>query len=391
MAPVMRARPILAIDVGSTKVAAVLARMQGASHFAIQAAAVARYPLACAAWPGEPEQIARAVEQALEQLAPAEPVDRALVAVTHPELSHHRTVAQVDLAEEPTTVREPVVRRLRAQAVAQALSIDRELLRIESLGYDGNGFSAVRDPRGLLATRLRGTFQVVAVPINLQRIVTRALETAGLEVERMVYSLAGVAAACLPLGADVASVGLDPAARSQRVLLLDLGGRAADAAILDRMVTERSATLAWGGTPILETLARECRMTLDQARAASLEGLNSPKPRVREVVRAQLATLAEGLQPLLAEGPLPDQAIVTGGAALIDGVVEWVEAQTGIPARLGRSPRAVRFGELPQQLALTAAIGLLELTCRAPKLPAPRPGRLGQLVHSTKTLLEEYF
>jgi cell division protein FtsA len=388
----MRNKVTVAFDVGSTKVACVAAAMGGPSGFEIEGVGASRYPIAVKSWPAEPDVIAEAIERALGQAGVAEPVERALVAVTHPELTHHRATAQIELAQEPVAVRDPAVRRLRAQAVAQALAVDREVLRIETLGYDGNGFNAVRDPRGLLATRLRGTFQVVAIPINMQRAVTQAMELAGLEVERMLYSLPAAAAGCVPALVDAQPVGIEPGTRAKRVLFIDLGGRVTDVAVLDRMALERSATIPWGASMLVDALAASARLTLDQALAAMLAGLSSQKPEVVATLEAQLPQLDACIQSLLADSPLPDRAIVTGGGALIDGLVEWIQARTGIPAVLGRSPRAVRFGELAQQVSLTTAIGLLELTARAPSRPnAPSSRLLGRLLQGTKSVLSDYF
>jgi len=376
----MRQRPLVALDLGSTKVACVIAQPDG-QGYEVLGAGLARYPLTVPAWPCDTPMMAQTIDAALEQAGVVDRIERALVCVSHRELSHHQTIAQIDLAHEPVAIRPPALQRLKAQAVAQTLSIDREVLRIESLGYDGNGFAAVRDPRGLSATRLRGTFQVVAIPINVQKAIAQAMETVGLEVERLMYSLPAVAAACV-----------EPSRRDGRVLVVDIGGRTTDVALLDRMALLRSATIPWGGLVLSEALAASGRLTLDASLAASLEGLASPKPEVRALLTEQLAQVRHALEELLKDQAMPDAAVVTGGGALIDGLVEWVEKELGVPATLGRSLRATRFSEFSTQVTFTAAMGLIELACEATPKQIPRsPHFLNRLIQTTKTVLNDYF
>ncbi len=378
----MKHKPIVALDLGSTKVACVVARPRSEGlGMDILGSGVARHPLPTTTWPCEPAVIGRTVERALEEADVMESLDRAWVAVTHPALSHHRVAAQIELAAEPVPIRERVVQRLKAQATAQSLGIDRDVLLLEPLGYQGNGFDGAIDPRGLLATRLKGQFQLVAIPVAVRRAIVHGLEIAGLEAERVVYGVRASAAACF-----------DGQASAQRVLLIDLGGCSTDLAVVEQGRITHSCTVPWGGATVIDAVAMACRLPLEQALAASLEGLASPKPEIREILERELDVLHSGISALLQGVVPPDRAVVTGGGALIDGLVEWVERATGIPSVLGRSPHAQRFGDVARQVALTAALGLLVPTASGQvPLPSRTPRLLNRLFQGTKTVLTEYF
>jgi cell division ATPase FtsA len=351
----MASRPIVAIDLGSTKVACVVGQAtENGQGFEIVGSGLASYPSPSSAWPGDPSLIARVVEQALEEAGCAPSLDRAIVALTHPALSHHRVTASIDVADEPVTVRSRELQRLKAQAIGQALGIDQDALLLEAVAYRGNGFDGVRDPRGLVATKLSGTFQLIGLPLAAKRAATQALEALGLEAEQFLYSLQASAASCI-----------EEPLRSKRVLLVDLGGCCADLAIVDQGCLTRTLSI-----PV------------------TLEGVASPK----RLIDRHLRDLEQGLRQLMKGEVMPETAIVTGRGALIDGVVEWVECATELNAVLGRSPRASRLGDLSRQVALSAAIGLLELRFRG-RSPSPaRSSRfVNRLLDRTKTLLIEYF
>ena len=386
----MGVQPLVAIDLGSSKVACAVGKplTNGAGGgVELLGVGVAGYPTMMTTWPCEPALLAEAINQALEDAKLMQLPDRALVALTHPDLFHRRVTAHIEVADEPITIRQRDLQRLREQAVSQALELDRAALLLEPLGYAGNGFDGVKDPRGLVATRVRGTFQLISVPIAVRRAVTQALDVVGLELDRLVYGLQAVVASCV-----------EERLWSKRVLLIDVGGCCTDLAIMDAGRLSRSLSIPWGGAMVVDAVAKACRLTMDQALAVSLEGLSSQQPKVRQLVERELRLLQQQVHGLLKGEALPDLAIVTGRGALMDGLVEWVAQMTQINAVLGRSPRAKGLGDLNRQIAVSAALGLLELAVRTPTGGQTRiqgvrgSGRLlDRLLERTKYLLVEYF
>lgn len=375
--------PVLVIDVGSTKAACVVGQAH-AVDLEVLGWGLRPYPAVSTTWPCDVAMAARAVEQALDDTRVTPIPDRAIVVLSHPALSHARVAAQVDLADEPIAVRHRDLVRLKTQALSQALGIDRDALCLETLGYAGNGFEGAHDPRGLIASRLSGTFQLVGMPLAVRRMVTQVLDAAGLEVERFVYSPQAVAAACL-----------DEALRPKRILLVDIGGCGTEVAVIEQSRLVRSGSMAWGGMTVAEQVAKRCRMTLDCAVAESLEGLSSPNSSVKQVIKRQVDVLQQRLHEFLKDGPLPHALILTGRGALMDGLVEYLGQMLELKAILGRSRRAQRTGDLATQVGLTPALGALELACRPMPAEArsrPASSRLvDRLLDRTKTLLTEYF
>jgi len=390
----MIAKPLLAIDVGSTKVACAIARahpvalpsfdgtpmMQGLE---ILGCGLAEHPVRSTSWPCDVSLLVRTIEQALENTKVTAIPDRAIIVLSHPALVHARIMAQIDLADEPVAIRSRDLRRLASQAISQGLSLDRDVLVLEPLGYAGNGFERVQNPRGFPATRLSGAFQLVSMPSAVRKVITQAMEAVGVEVDRLLYGLQAIAASCV-----------DERLAAKRLLLLDVGGCVTDMAIVERGQLCKTSSISWGLMSVAEALAATCRMTQEQAATDVLEGLASPTPSVKQLIESQLGVLDQHLRQLLKDEPPPQAAIVTGRGALMDGLVEWVGQATGMKATLGRSRRLPRVGDLAKQVGLTPVIGALELVCRtaAPERPRPTSSRLvNRLFDRTRTLLTEYF
>ncbi|MBI3325044.1 MAG: hypothetical protein HYZ92_07165 [Candidatus Omnitrophica bacterium] len=403
----MRIRPVLAVDLGATKIACALGAprppaSQTNGHLPsagwdLLGCGLAAYPLGGASWPCDPFLIADVLEPALRELKYEPLPDSAIVALSHPDLAHHRVIAHIDIADEPVTIRGREVARLKSQALSQALALDRDVLELETLGYAGNGFDEIRDPRGLPATRLSGRFQLVTVPLAVKRAILQGFERMGLEVDRLCYVPATIArtwakAATQPKPGESTGRLAPNGVAAPRILLVDIGGSSTELAVADDGCLVRSASLAWGGLALADTLARSGRLTLDQAATASLQGFSSPTESIRRVVEAQTAPLGAGIREILDGLALPGQAIVTGRGALIDGMVEWIGQVAGIGAVLGRSPHVKAFGDLGRQVALSGAVALLETACgQRPSTTIHPTGLVNRILDRTRQILIDYF
>ena len=378
----MSLQPIVALDLGATKVACAIGQLQESGNgVELLGSSVAAYPRPFESWLSDPLTVASTIEQALEASGSAGDRHRALVTFHHAALASERVQAAIELADEPVVIRAQDLGRLTARALDLALPVDREPLVLERLACAGNGFDAVRDPQGLSATRLLGTFYLVTMPIAVRRAIVQAVESAGLEVMQLTL---GVVAMMASLGAG--------RSRHQRVVLIDLGGVSSDVALFVDGHLHALRTIPWGGVALASDVAKTCHVTLDQALTLSLEGLASRRPDVRELVQRELGALAQAIGALLRDEPRPDHVFIGGRAALIDGAVEWLEQATQLPMTLARSPQTQHASDLGRQLALSPVLGLLALAGEGtPGAPRRAPHRVGRLIDRTRALLTEYF
>jgi cell division protein FtsA len=378
----MTIRPLVTLDLGSTKVAcAVGLPHEHSPGFELLGTGLVPYPALSDAWGNDPLMVSRTIEQAIDATGVSAEADRALVVLSHPALAGEHVRATVTLGDEPAPVRLQDLHRLQASALDRTLGIDREPLLVERLGCTGNGFTNVRDPSGLSATRLLGTFHIITMPMAARRAAVQVVESAGFEVGRLLYALPAAFAGC----AD--------AERSQRrALLIDVGGLTTDVGFFVDGLLHASRIVPAGGLSLAMAIAKTHRVTLDQAVTWSLEGAGCRKPEVRALITQSWDALQEPVHAVLAEEPRPDAVIVTGRGALMDGFAEAIERMTGVPTALGRSGRLSQVADLSRQVGLSAAVGLLELMTRTTDGVAWRSSRLfDRLIDRTRTLLTEYF
>jgi cell division ATPase FtsA len=325
--------------------------------------------------------VSRVIEQALETAALGVETSRAIVAFTHPLLASEQVRVTIPLSDEPITLKAQDLHRLQRSALHQVLSVDREPLLVECLGCAGNGFDGVRDPRGLTATRLVGTFHIVTRPMAAHRTLSQAIEASGLEVAQLRYALPAALAGMA-----------DEALRQKRVLLIDAGGLTTDIGLFVEGALAALRVIPSGALQDALAIAKELQVTVEQAIAWSREGSSCRKPEVRRHLERSWNTLAEAIGQLLKDQPRPDVLLMAGRAALADGFAEWLERATGISGSFCRSPRAHAMGDLSRQAGLHTAIGLLEMATRGIKGQGSRSPRIfNRLIDRTRAILTEYF
>ncbi len=378
----MKIRPLVALDIGSTKVACAIGLPhEHSTGFELLGSSLVPYPLLSESWLSDPLMVSRTIEQALEATAVNGSYDRAVVAVNPPTLTSEHVQAAIPLGDEPITVRAQDVDRLQRGALQQVLGVDREALFVERLACAGNGFQGVRDPRGLSATRLVGTFHVLTIPMAARRALVQAVESAGLEVARLTYTLPAILASLA-----------DERLLQQRVLVIDAGGLSIDVGLFVEGGLHAVRIVPGGGVTLTTQIAKECGVTMEQALVWSLEGIGCRKTEVRPLIEAHWARLEDAIDMLLEDQPRPDVTLLSGRAALGDGFVEWLEHTVGMKSVLCRSGRTSAHNDLVRQLGLSTAIGLLEMTTRqfhGTAVHAPRP--LNRLIDRTRAILTEYF
>jgi cell division protein FtsA len=374
--------PVVALDIGSTKVACAI----GLPHertpsFELLGSSLVAYPTLSDAWMSDPLMVSRAIEQALEATGVTGDFHRAVVAFNPPSVAGELVRATIPIADEPMAIRAQDLDRLQRYALGLALGIDRDPLLVERLVCSGNGFEGIRDPRGLSATRLQGLFHVITMPMASRRAIVQTVESAGLEVARLMHTL---------VAAFEASA--DETIRQQQILLIDVGGLTADVGLFIGGVLSASTFVPSGGVTLAMEIAKELQVTLEQATVWSVEGTACRKAEVPPLVVRQWEAIPKVLEPLLQGHPRPDAVLVTGRGSLLDGFAEWVERTIGISTSVARSSRVSQVADLARQVGLSPAIGLLELATRTTAVGAmPSTHFLNRLIDRTRIILTEYF
>src|SRR6059058_3504872 len=351
------------------------------------------------------ESIRRAVEEA-ERMSGVQ-AEEVTINLAGSHIMGFNGQAIVAVASRDREITQDDVRRAIDSACAIQLPAGREIvdrLPQELIVDDQDG---INDPAGMIGARLAVKVHIVTSPVTARQNAINAVNRAGLVVADMV--LEQLAAAEASLTEDDKEFG---------AALVDVGAETTGLVIYQRGAVQHTADFALGGshftndiafglrTPIPEAdkIKRNagcaCGLSLSEAERSELVEVPSvggrpPRQLSRQILcdilqpRAEevLSHVADEIREAGWEGQLSSGVVLTGGGALLGGMVEIAEQVFDAPVRLGY-PERDRFGGLVEDIqspAWAAAAGLCLMAQRAHAIEqragGTRRGASGRLTH----------
>lgn len=404
-----RERYLVGLDVGTSKVCAVVGEMTDDQGIDIAGIGVAEsggirrgvvVNLEAAV-----ESIRRAIEEA-ELMAGIE-IDLVHLALSGPHVKGFNSRGVVAVAGRNREISREDVRRAQEAAKAVTLPSGRDLMHVLAQDYVVDEQDGIREPTGMTGSRLE---------VNVHIVTTSAASTANI-------------VACVNrAGVKVADTVLEQLASSEAVLtedekelgvaLLEIGGGTTDLAIFERGHLWHTAVVAIGGdhftndiavglrTPIpeAEKIKRRhgCALSamVDDDETIEVAGIGNRRPRVmaRRVLSEILQPRAEEIFHQVwdeirragYEKALNSGIVLTGGGAVLEGLPEIAEQIFDLPIRRG-CPAG--FGGMADHIndpAFATAAGLLRHAQRKRVLDAHGKGAIGPLARLV-TLFKEFF
>ncbi len=242
----------------------------------------------------------------------------------------------------------------RAEDVARALEIprDRELLHAIALEYTVDKDSGVRDPVGMIGTRLETEMFLVTIGVSPAVNLRKSVERAGYKVKHLV--LEPLASALAVLTDDEKELG---------VALVELGAATTDVAIFHEGKIRHLGTIGFGGSHVTSDIVHGLGVTqadaerLKERYGCAYEPLVDPSDVIRlpstvaqgdrQIPRELLAHIIHQrmdeifdlvqtqVQTAGYTGQLSAGMVVTGGAAAMQGVAELASDVFGTGVRVG--------------------------------------------------------
>jgi cell division protein FtsA len=308
--------------------------------------------------------------------------------------------------------------RANSVARAQAIPQDRELLHAIPQEYTVDRAQGIRDPIGMIGTRLETEMYLVTIGSSPALNLRKAVERAGYTVRELV--LEPLASALAVLTEDEKELG---------VLLVEMGAGATDIAIFHEAKIRHLATIPYGGSNVTNDIVQGLGLTQSDAERVKETYGCAYEPLVPQDEVIQLpSTAAQGQRQIPREllahiihqrtdeifdlvrrnvddagftNRLSAGVVVTGGVAELPGVAELAADVFGTGVRVGvprenigglvdtvESPRFACVAGLALYAASRAAIGAGVTTGR--KLQLTGPG-MDKLVTRVRTWLQDFF
>ncbi|MGA9668726.1 MAG: cell division protein FtsA [Terracidiphilus sp.] len=306
-------------------------------------------------------------------------IDECVVGVGGPHIRGLNTSDGIDLGSRMREITREDVRNAVERARSIERPADREVLHLLPRQFILDDQPGIFDPVGMVGARLKVDLHIATCSGSALQSTVTCANRAGLEVAEAV--LESIAAAEATLSADERELG---------VCLLDIGAHSSDLAVFFEGAVAHTASVPIGGQHFTNDLAVGLQMPVAQAeelkrhygnavvtsvpQQAEIEIAN-PQPRmlplrmIAEILEPRARELLYFVKESLRQGGVVDAlgagCVLTGGGAMLPGMLDVTESQLRVPARTGMP---VRLSHMPGELVhpgFATAIGMLLYAHRA--------------------------
>lgn len=301
-------------------------------------------------------------------------VDMATVSINGSHLLSTSTDGMIAVGAADHQVDSGDIERLTEVATVGKVPANREILDVVPHSYRLDGQDNIKDPVGMIGTRLEINANVVSALAPNVAALHSVLDMAKVTPNGVVPS--GVAAARAVLNEQQLENG---------VAVIDLGGATTSIAIFEEGDLQYTGVIPVGGNNIINDLAIGLKtdpeiaeqVKLQHASATAREAtgpisieydkqtVEFDQSEINEIVEARLEEMFEAIAKELKKAgrhaKLPSGVVLTGGGARLNGILEYTKQSLGLAVKIGA---AKGFGGVAEHLdepQFAAAAGLMLL------------------------------
>jgi len=266
----------------------------------------------------------------------------------------------------------------RAIETARAMPIpnDQQVLHILTQEFVIDGQDGIREPLGMSGHRLEVKVHIVTGAVSAAQNIVKCVRRVGLEVADLILQ---------PLASSVAVLSEDE--KELGVALVDIGGGTTDVAIFTQGAIRHTGVIPIAGDQVTNDIAMALRTPTPEAETIKIRhgvalrqladanetvevpGLGDRAPRqmsrqtLAEVIEPRVEELYSLVQQVLRQSGYEELVssgiVLTGGSAVMQGMVELGEEVFHMPVRLGVPRYAGALAEVVRNPRYATAVGLL--------------------------------
>jgi len=347
---------VVGLDIGTTKICAVVARRNENGKVDILGMGKAVSHGVNRGTVANIELTVHSITAAVQEAAAVSGVDIGTVnvGIAGQHIRSHQQRNMLTRHDRQTEISREDVDRLRKEIFRVPQQAGYEIINVLAQDYIVDGEKDITNPVGMSGITLEGMFHVITGSVGAIMNIKRCVEKADLEIEGL--TLEPLASAQAVLGEDEKEAG---------VVLVDIGGGTTDVAIFHQNIIRHTAVIPLGGNVITHDIQEGCSVLFDQAEAlkvrfgsavvhgnmanevVSIPGLRGREPRevsvqtlasiisarVKEIIHhVQYEIRNSGLEKRLSAG-----IVLTGGGAQLRNIKHIFSVLTGLEARIGDS------------------------------------------------------
>lgn len=358
----MEERIIVGLDIGTTKVCAVVASITGNKQVNILGVGKAPSDGLNRGVVVNIDKTVNAIRSAIEQaqLASGIEVTAVNVGIAGDHIRSLRSKGVITINNRDNEIMMKDVERLIADCKNIALPSDYEIIHVIPQEFIVDGQDGISDPVGMSGMRMEAEVHIITGLVSAVKNMYRCVERAGFQVADLMLE---------PLASSYAV--LEEEEREAGVVLVDIGGGTTDVAVFQDNTIRHTAVVAIAGQKVTDDIKIGLSVLEDQAEKVKREhglayadlisgdeiitipGIASRSPKeIKKSVLAKIiqARVEEILEIVAIEikrsgyaSQLSAGAVITGGGSLLDGMCPLANEILGMDAKIGL-PRGLSGG-----------------------------------------------
>lgn len=361
----MANRIVGGIDIGSTKITAVIAIVE--DEGTAKVIGEASYPAGEGIRKGEITGIDEAMNAIASALSGAErmaglTISSAYVSINGKHIISNNNKGVVAIADEEISTED--IFRAMEQAKTIAIPAQREIIHLIPREFIVDNQGGIKDPEGMTGQRLEVDAHIISATTTALHNLRKCIQTIGLRLDAEVFT-----------GWAAAQSVLTPTEKELGVVMLDIGGGTTSIATFEEGAITYSTTIPFGGANVTRDLAAGLRLSLDDAEKVKLnidklskspsttkdkeeksenekkgdiidvteleiEGVKTISRKLfNDIVGERVEEIFELVRDNIVQSnneyKLPAGIVITGGSAELPGITQIAKKVFGVPARIG--------------------------------------------------------
>lgn len=256
------------------------------------------------------------------------------------------------------------------------ISAERRMLHVLPQEFSVDMQEGIKSPVGMSGVRMEARAHIITCANDMAKNIEKCAERCGLKVDQLIFS--ALASSYAVLTEDEKELG---------VCVVDMGGGTIDISVYTNGAVRHTAVVPVAGNQVTSDIAKIFRTPISHAEDIKVqygcalrsmvgkeESIEVPSVGGRPARSMSRHTLAEVIEPRYQElfelvleeirsSGLEEQiaagVVLTGGAAKIEGAVEFAEDVFQMPVRLGHPMQVTGLKDYVQDPAYASVVGLL--------------------------------
>lgn len=385
---------VVSVDVGSTKINAVVARKNILGRIEILGYGKANNEGVIRGVVSNIDKTAKAISDAIDM---AEKTSKQEIIAAHTGITgqHIKSIAHQSVSYRTNPQDEITQEEIDMMIESMnkiSLPLGEQIIQVVAQEFIVDDQSNILDPIGMCGSKLQCNFHIITGQASATANLTRSFEKAGIEIQSI----------CLQAHTASEAV-LSSEEKEAGVALVDLGGGTTNVSIYHEGILRFTSSIPLGGSIITKDIKAGCSVTQDQAeklktrfgsalaeevvdnRIITIPGLMGREPKeiseknLARIIQARVQEIFEFIMWEIHKSNFQNKLIagmvLTGGGANLKNVELLAEYQTGLPSRIG-DPLPIGNGHHEKDILLpefAASIGMVIEAMKTVKAEEPKP------------------